>query len=164
MEEIPALLARVRQIATQSRPRDECVRQALDLLHAYTARLYAGLNIGASNPLDAQIKARADRALAELRGKVLTAEVGAAEPAAAVFTALRHRLDMARRILALRTVADDETVPPARQDWELIWALRVRFNDRRQIARSKAALENSVNLFHGSARVLASTLIVRPKT
>lgn len=163
MDENSAFVTRLGQIAALPRPHEDCVRQAVDLLQAYTARLYGRLKIGASNPLDVKVKARADRALAELRSKVLTAEAGATGQAVTIFTAVRHRLDMARRILALRAVAEHQAGLPAREDWELICALRVRFNDRRQIARSKAALEDSINLLRGSARVIASSLIVRPR-
>jgi hypothetical protein len=114
MDENSALLARLQQIAHGPPSCEERIAQALAQLQDYILRLHALFDIGASNRLARSTKFFADRALADLRRKILTAEVHTNDMAAPVFTAVRYRIDMARRVLALRLVEEDTSPRPVR--------------------------------------------------
>jgi hypothetical protein len=162
-EHIP-LLIRLGQIAGEHCSCEERASHALALLNAYTARLYARVGIGASNRLAMSTKSFVDQTLADLRREILLAEVHAAESCRRVFTALRHRIDMARRVLASRIVEDDatpasdpntdrqldrlriSTMPQVHQDAQLIDVPCRHPYDRELIAKSKLAIEESLGL------------------
>jgi len=109
MHEHVTLLIRLGQIASEQCSCEERASHALALLNAYTARLYARVGIGASNRLAMNTKSFADQTLADLRREILLAEVRAADSCRRIFTAVRHRIEMARRVLASRIVEDDAT-------------------------------------------------------
>jgi hypothetical protein len=163
MHEHAALLTRFEQIAAQPCPREERVAHALTLLRAYIARLYERLGIGPSNKLAVDVRSIADRTLAELRRRILASEVHASASSRSVFTAVRHRLDMTRRVLASRIAEVAVPLPhpdedrqlcasqapvSARldEDLQLLAAINRRLLDRELIARSKAAIEESLTL------------------
>jgi hypothetical protein len=102
MHEHVTLLMRLGQIAGEPCSCEERAAQALALLNAYTARLYARVGIGASNRLAMSAKSFADQTLADLRREILLTEVHAADSCKRIFTAARHRIEMARRVLASR--------------------------------------------------------------
>jgi hypothetical protein len=174
MHEHAALLARLTQIAAQSSPCDERRERALALLNASSARLYARLGIGAANRLTASAKSSADQMLADLRRRILAAELRAPASSRSIFTALRHRIDMMRRVLASRSIKESKSgpissgpaqrlypifaapVPSLSQDWHIIAQLRRGLDDRERIARSRAAIEESLSLLglDSSARAL----------
>jgi hypothetical protein len=106
MIENVAFLRRLRQIVSEAASREERNDQALALFNSYRKRLYSQLGIGPSNRPTGTAKAYVDRVLADLRLKVLEAEVWAVDSSAAVFTTVRHRIEMARRALAIRIVED----------------------------------------------------------
>lgn len=102
MHEHATLLMRLGQIAGEPCSCEERASHALALLNAYTTRLYARAGIGASNRLAMDAKSFADQTLAELRRDILAAEIRTADSCRKVFTAVRHRIEMARRVLASR--------------------------------------------------------------
>jgi hypothetical protein len=165
MHEHVTLLIRLGQIAGEPCSCEERASHALALLNAYTARLYARVGIGASNRVAMSTKSFADQTLADLRRQILLAEVHASDSCRKVFTALRHRIEMARRVLASRIVEDDisaasapkmdqqqldrlriSTMPRVHQDAQLIDTARRRLQDRELFARSTAAIEESLGL------------------
>jgi hypothetical protein len=106
MHEHLTLLMRLGQIAGEPRSCEERASHALTVLNAYTIRLYARTGIGASNRLAMSAKLFADQTLADLRREILAADIRAAGSCRRVFTAVRHRIEMARRVLASR-IADE---------------------------------------------------------
>jgi hypothetical protein len=109
MHEYVTLLIRLGQIAGEPCSCEERASHALALLNAYTARLYARVGIGASNRPAMSAKSLADQTLADLRREILLTEVHAADSCRRIFTAVRHRIEMARRVLASRIA--EERVP-----------------------------------------------------
>jgi hypothetical protein len=109
MQEHITLLIRLGQIAGEPCSCEERASHALALLNAYTTRLYARIGIGTSNRLAVGAKSFADQTLADLRREILLAEVHAADPYRRIFTAVRHRIEMARRVLASRIVEGNAT-------------------------------------------------------
>jgi hypothetical protein len=106
-----ALLTRLEQIAAQPCPCEERTACALTLVKADIARLYARLGIGASNRIDSKAKSFADDKLADLRNRVLAAEMHTPGPPRPVFTAVRHRIEMIRRVLASRIAGECVPAP-----------------------------------------------------
>jgi hypothetical protein len=171
-----AFLRRLLQIAEGPCSANERGAQASDLLRAHLARFYSRLDIGRSNRLTPRVKSAADHVLDDLRLKVLTAEARADDVSADVFRTVRHHIDMSRRSLALRAVAEDQaerlydaqpagklseanlrlSTNQARQrDWELINAMRKRLADRTQIERSRLAIAESLRLLGATVFVAA---------
>ena len=111
MHEHVTLLIRLGQIAGEPCSCEERASHALALLNAYTARLYARVGIGASNRLAMSAKLFADQTLADLRREILSAEIHAADSCQRVFTAVRHRIEMARRVLASRIAEESASAP-----------------------------------------------------
>lgn len=110
-----ALLTRLKQIDAQPWPCAERTACALTLVKADIARLYAWLGIGASNRIDIKTKALADDSLADLRNRVLATEVLKPAPSCPIFTAVRHRLEMTRRVLASRITEEGVPAPLSSQ-------------------------------------------------
>jgi hypothetical protein len=173
MHEDDALIASLEHIAATPDAEEERVSCALALVKEDIAKLRARLGIGRANRLPASVKSSADQRLAEVRRRILAAEVDTEVPARMVFTAARHRMEMARRVLASRVVEDecagavlsDRGQQPRGctlaailmyQDWLLIAAMRRRLGNREQIARSKAAIEESLSLLGIAASVFRS--------
>jgi hypothetical protein len=152
MHEHITLLIRLGQIAGEPCSCEERASHALALLNAYTTRLYARVGIGASNRLAVSAKSFADQTLADLRREILLAEVHAADSCRRVFTAVRHRIEMARRVLASRIVEEDATLSSAphtdhaHQDAQVVDTAQRRLQDREPIARSSVAIEESLGL------------------
>jgi len=164
MHEHVTLLIRLGQIAGEPCSCEERASHALALLNAYTARLYARVGIGASNRLAMSAKAFADQTLADLRREILVAEVHAADSCRRIFTAVRHRIERARRVLASRIVEEEtrpapvsntdqhlehlrtSTTPHVRQDTDVADTARQRLRGRELITRSRIAIEESLGL------------------
>jgi hypothetical protein len=157
MHEHVPLLIRLGQIAGEPCSCDERASHALALLNAYTTRLYARCGIGASNRLATSAKLFADQTLADLRREILATEIRAADSCRKVFTAVRHRIEMARRVLASRIT--EESVfsrqpdrlcasSPLRMDHDgrSTGTMHQRLRERRQIAESKAPVERTIDL------------------
>jgi hypothetical protein len=111
-----ALLTRLEHIAARQGPCEERTEHALTLVKADIARLYACLGIGASNRIDSRAKIFADDRLSDLRSRVLTAEVRTPAPSRPVFTAVRHRIEMIRRVLASHIAEDPVAAAPSTTD------------------------------------------------
>jgi hypothetical protein len=157
MHEHMTLLIRLGQIAGEPCSCEERASHALALLNAYTTRLYARVGIGASNRLAVSAKSFADQTLVDLRREILLAEVHAADSCRRVFTAVRHRIEMARRVLASRIVEEDATWSSApnadhvHQDEQAVDTAKRRLQDRESISRSRVAIEESLSLLGAGA-------------
>jgi hypothetical protein len=164
MHEIAALLATLTHIAAEPCScNDERSLRAVALVKTYSTALYERVGILQSNRPTSSAKLIADQTLAELRRQILAVEARSGEPSRAAYTAARNRIEMARRVLAARLVADaappivslDRT--PARYqphalkaatqvDWQILEALRPSFAGREQVARNRAAIADSQRL------------------
>jgi hypothetical protein len=156
MHEHVTLLIRLGQIAGERCSCEERASHALALLNAYTAKLYARAGIGVSNRLATSAKSFADQTLADLRRQILAAEIRAADSCGKVFTAVRHRIEMARRVLASRIT--EETVLCQRPDPLRSSSLRVdhdaqstdtmrrRIRERRQVTERTPPIERTIDL------------------
>lgn len=149
------LLVRLGQIAGEPCSCEERASHALALLNAYTTRLYARAGIGASNRLAMTAKSFADQTLADLRREILAAEIRAADSCRKVFTAVRHRIEMARRVLASRIT--DENVPrpdrwyagppvKLRHDIQSTDAVSRAVDGRQQVTEHNAPIERTIDL------------------
>jgi hypothetical protein len=136
MHDHVTLLTRLGQIASEPCSYEERVSHALALLNVYTARLYARVGIGTSNRLARTAKSFADQTLADLRREILAAEVRATESYRKVLTAVRYRIEMARRVLASRITEESDALPPNNKDQESIdlHLIRQGPDDHRQVA------------------------------
>jgi hypothetical protein len=157
MHEHVILLMKLGQIASEPCSGDERASHALALLNTYTTRLYARCGIGASNRLAINAKSFADQTLADLRREILAAEIRAADSYRKVFTAVRHRIEMARRVLASR-IADENVVDyrpdrfraessaKAHYDAQSVDTMRRGQRDRVQVTERRAPIEGSIDL------------------
>jgi hypothetical protein len=163
MHEIAAFLATLTHIAAEPGSGDELSSRAVALVKTYTATLHQRLGITASNRLAGSAKSAADQALAELRRHVLAVEAHSREPSRTAFTAARHRIEMARRVLAARLVeggepplaAPDPTTRQAQrralstsrhQDWQILATLHRSVAECEHVARSRAAIADSLRV------------------
>lgn len=169
MHEIAALLATLTHIAAEPCScNDERSSRAVALVKTYSTALYERLGIPHSNRPTSSAKLIADQTLAELRRQILAVEARSGEPSRTPYTAARNRIEMARRVLAARLVKDaapsivssDRTaaryqpraVKTAMQvDWQILEALRPSFAGREQVARSRAAIADSLRLLAAGA-------------
>lgn len=142
---------------------DERSSRAGALVKSYGATLYEHLGIPLSNRPTSSAKSAADQTLAELRRQILAMETQSGEPSRTALTAARHRIEMARRVLAARLVQGGAApvVPLARrmvqyqpnassnappQDRQILDGLRRSDAGRDQVARSRAAIADSRRL------------------
>jgi hypothetical protein len=157
MHEHVTLLMRLGQIAVEPCSCEERASHALALLNAYTTRLYARVGIGASNRLAMSAKSFADQTLADLRREILAAEIRTADSCRKVFTAARHRIEMARRVLASRITEENvlnrrpdrlRTTSPLHvsYDAQSIDTMRRALRERQQMSESKASIDGSNDL------------------
>lgn len=109
MHEIAGLLAKLKQIAGQRCSCDERTARAVALVSAFSAALYARLGIESSIRPTSSAKSIADQALVGLRQQILAAEMRRREPLRTTFTTARHRVEMERRVLAARIVAESDS-------------------------------------------------------
>jgi len=107
MHETVALMARLEQMAAQPDPSEQRTVFALALVKVFVANLYGRLGIGRSNLLETSAKCFADHTLWELRGRILAAELNTLPSFRPVLTAARHRIEMARRVLASRLAREN---------------------------------------------------------
>jgi hypothetical protein len=167
MHETVALLAALTHIAGDPCcGDDERSSRAVALVKAFSATLYERLGIASSNRPTSSAKSAADQTLAALRGQILAVETRSDEPSRATFTAARHRIEMARRVLAARLVEGGappvvslgrRTVQPRAsssapsQDRQILDGLRRSVAGRDQVARSRAAIADSLRLLAACA-------------
>lgn len=168
MHDIAALLATLTHIAGEPCSCDEHSSRAVALVAAYSATLYQRLGIPLSRRPTSSAKTVADQTLAELRREILAVEARSGEAARTAFTAARHRIEMARRALAGRLV-EGGTAPPAsrgetivqgqrrglstasQRDWQILAALRRSLAEREHVARSRAAIADSLRVLEAYA-------------
>jgi hypothetical protein len=163
MHEIAGLLAKLKQIAGQRCSCDERTARAAALVSAFSAALYARLGIESSIRPTGGAKSIADQALVELRQQILAVEMRHREPLRTAFTTARNRVEMERRVLAARIVAESDPPPLSlgdvvAQPWpnsrspsltldrQLLAAMRRRLAESDHITRSNAAVEDSLRL------------------
>jgi hypothetical protein len=169
VDEDDVLVATLEYIAAMPCDGEERLSRAQVAVKDCITCLYGRLGIAAANRLPVSVKSSADQSLTELRRGILAAEIRIASSDRMVFTAARHRIEMARRVLASRVVKDDGAgAEPAgrgqqprgsalgaaltRQDRILITAIRKRLGNREQIVRSNAAIEESRSLLEIAGR------------
>jgi hypothetical protein len=157
MHDHVTLLMRLGQIAGEPCSCEERASHALALLNAYTTQLYARVGIGASNRLATTAKSFADQTLADLRRDILAAEIRTADSCRKVFTAVRHRIEMARRVLASR-ITDENVLNPRpdrlcagwplhlHQDAQSIDTMSRVPRERQQITEHKTHIEETIDL------------------
>jgi hypothetical protein len=152
MHEHVTLLMRLGQIAGEPCSCEERASHATALLNAYTARLYARVGIGVSNRLAMSAKSFADQTLADLRREILAAEIRAADSYRKVFTAVRHRIEMARRVLASRITEENvlnqrpdrlcaASPPNPSHDAQSIDMMRRASCERERVSESKGSID-----------------------
>lgn len=161
MDEIAHLLAKLHQVAGRRCARDEGSTLAVALINAFSAALYDRLGIETSKRPTGSARATADQTLVELRRQILALEMRRREPLQAAFTAARHRVEMERRVLAARIVAEADSPPLSPSvaepgpgalkpspslDRQLLAGMRRRLADRAHITRSHAAIADSLRL------------------
>jgi hypothetical protein len=166
MHDIAALLAALTHIAGEPcSGDDERSSRAVALVKTYSATLYERLGIASSNRPTSSAKSAADQTLAALRGHILAVETRSDEPSRATFMAARQRIEMARRVLAARLVVGGGPpgVPPSRtiaqhhpraalrDDRQILDALHRLGAGRDQVARSRAAIADSLRLLAACA-------------
>ena len=156
MHEHVTLLIRLGQVAGEPCSCEERASHAIALLNAYTAKLYARAGIGVSNRLATSAKSFTDQTLADLRREILAAEIHAVDSCKKVFTAVRHRIEMARRVLASRIT--EETVlcqqpDPLRSsslrvdhDAQSTNTMRWRLRVGRQVTESTPPIDRTIDL------------------
>lgn len=159
MHDIAGLLAELKQIARGRCRGDERSARAVALVNDFSAAVYERLGIETSNRPSSSAKSTADQTFVELRRQILAVEAHRREPLRTAFTAARHRVEMERRVLAGRMVAEGDSSPTPlgdiveqpppgslSLDRQVLAALRRRLSEHEQIARSRAAIEDSLHL------------------
>jgi hypothetical protein len=168
MHEIAAFLATLMDIAGEPCSCEERSSRAVAVVNRYSAVLYERLGIIGSNRPTRDAKSAADQTLADLRRQILAVEARSGEPSRTAFTAARHRIEMARRILASRLVDGAESPivsfgrtvteqrpyasnPAREQDWQILAALRRSVAQHEHVARSRVAIADSLRLLAACA-------------
>ncbi len=157
-----AFLTRLSQIAGETACDDARTANAAALVHAYATALYGRLGITEVRRPTARAKEIGKAELEELRREVLRAEIAASAASAIIFAAVRDRIEMARRALALRVAAGDGASPIAEMaelprmdpdaDRPRLQDIRARLGDRRAVAASWLAIRHSHELLDDQAR------------
>jgi hypothetical protein len=139
-----AFLKRLFRIVEEAVHTAERAADARALVDAYRERLYARHGISRSRRPTMQAKQHAKDALDDLRLKVLKAELEAPAGSASIFTAARYRIEMTRRALDLRIVADEGvgvgSVAIYRHAGRMVELQAVRLDPQRQPGHSRAPL------------------------
>jgi hypothetical protein len=91
---------------------EACSVRAVALFDIYRIELYRALNIDAARRPTTTAKMTADCILNDLRQRLIRAESESAEPLRTTLAAVRHRVDMARRVLAAHMAEDDVATAP----------------------------------------------------
>jgi hypothetical protein len=102
-----AFLTRLARIASETACAQTRAAHATELVQAYETVLYVGLGIAGAGRPTARAKEIANETFEALRRELLKSEISAPPGAAAMFAAARERIEMARRVLALRVTVED---------------------------------------------------------
>jgi hypothetical protein len=86
--------------------------RAVALFDIYRTELYRSLNIDAAKRPTATAKMTADCILNDLWHRLLKAESESAEPLRTTLAAVRQRVDLVRRLLAMHAAEDDMATAP----------------------------------------------------
>ncbi len=150
-----AVLTRLSRIADEAASDVARAAAVRALVDAYSHGLYVRLGIAPAHRPTARAKEDAKDALDALRLTVFRAELGADAAAARIFAVARQRIEMARRALDLRLVADegsrspeigrsaDGAVAKPDDDRTLIDAMRGRLRDQSAFVASREAIRQS---------------------
>jgi hypothetical protein len=162
VDEIAALLATLRRLAGEPCSADEIRSRTITLVNSYSAALHERLGITSSKRPTASAKSAADQTLSALRGQILAVEARSSDPLRTALAVARHRVEMTRRVLAMRLVEGGEPplMPEVRAtaqqqprprhtatqlDREILASLRL-YGGRDHMARSRAAIADSRRL------------------
>jgi hypothetical protein len=139
-----AFLRRLFRIVEEAVPTAERAADARALVDAYRERLYAQHGISRSRRPTMQAKQRTKDALDDLRLKVLKAELEAPAGSASIFATARYRIEMTRRALDIRIVADEavgvRSIASNRHAGRAVGLQAVRLDPQRQPGDSRAPL------------------------
>jgi hypothetical protein len=91
---------------------EACAVRAVAQFDIYRTQMYRALNIDAAKRPTTTAKMTADCILNDLRQRLLKAESESAEPLRTTLAAVRHRVDMVRRALAMHMAEDDMATAP----------------------------------------------------
>jgi hypothetical protein len=137
-----AFLRRLFRIVDEAVPAAERAADARALVDAYRERLYAQHGISRSRRPTMQAKQHAKDALDDLRLKVLKAELEAPAGSASIFATARYRIEMTRRALDIRIVADEDvsgrSVAIYRHAGRTVELQAVRLDQQRQLGHARA--------------------------
>jgi hypothetical protein len=112
MSDNAVFLKRLQRTLAKAGSANDCAEQVIALFDDYRGQLYRQLDIDSATQPTTTTKMVADCTLNDLRQRILKAEIETAEPWRAVLTAVRGRVDMARRALATHIAKDDVAAAP----------------------------------------------------
>jgi hypothetical protein len=112
MNDSAAFVTGLQRAIGNPRSAEACSVRAVALFDIYRTELYRQLNIDAAKRPTATAKMTADCILNDLQQRLLKAESESAEPLRTTLAAVRHRVDMARRVLAMHMAEDDMATAP----------------------------------------------------
>jgi hypothetical protein len=112
MNDNAAFVTTLQRATGHSHSVEACAVRAAAMFDIYRSDLYRQLNIDAAKRPTATAKMMADCVLNNLRQQLLKAESETAEPLRTTLAAVRHRVDMARRGLAMQLAEDDMATAP----------------------------------------------------
>ena len=112
MSDNAAFVTALQQANGYSHSVGACSVRAVAVFDIYRTELYRQLNIDAAKPTTTTAKLTADCILNDLQQRLLRAESESAEPLRTTLAAVRHRVDTARRLLAMHTAEDDMATAP----------------------------------------------------
>jgi hypothetical protein len=137
-----AFLRRLFRIVDEAVPAAERAADARALVDAYRERLYAQHGVCALRRPTIQAKQRAKDTLDDLRLKVLKAELEAPADSAGIFSTARYHIEMTRRALDIRIVADEDvssrSVVSYRHADRTVELKAVRLDQQRQPGHARA--------------------------
>ena len=112
MNDNAAFVSGLQQANGYSHSVEACAVRAVAQFDIYRTQMYRALNIDAAKRPTATAKMTADCILNDLRRRLLKAESESAQPLRTTLAAARHRVDMARRGLAMHIAEDDMATAP----------------------------------------------------
>jgi hypothetical protein len=112
MNDNAAFVTRLQRTTGNAQTAEACSVRAVALFEIYRTEIYRQLNIDAAKRPTATAKMTADCILNDLRRRLLKAESESAQPLRTTLAAARHRVEMARRVLAMHIAEDDMATAP----------------------------------------------------
>jgi hypothetical protein len=112
MSDNAVFVKRLQQTLLEAGSANGCAERAIALFDDYRGQLYRQLDIDSATRPTTTTKMVADCTLNDLRQRILKAEIETGEPWRTILTAVRGRVDMARRALATHIAKDDVAAAP----------------------------------------------------